>query len=111
MKEYQVGGIIYALSKTQPKKENNLPDISSMKSMVHEPVVITEEVKTEGYQPRFNFRNTSQNQENSRQTSIETPIVQHKPEIKNLIFDLVGNKNPIVTSTTLTETSSSNKDI
>ena len=111
MKKYQVGGIIYALSKTQPKKENNLPDISSMKSMVHEPVVITEEVKTEGYQPRFNFRNTSQNQENSRQTSIETPIVQHKPEIKNLIFNLVENKNPIATSTTFAETSSLNQDI
>lgn len=111
MKEYQVGGIIYALSKIQPKKENNILDISSMKSMVHEPVVITEEVEMEGYQPRFNFRNTSQNQENSRQTSTETPIVHHKPEIKNLIFDLVENKNPIATSTTLTETSSLNQDI
>ena len=93
MKRYQVGGVIYALSKIQPKKENDLPDISSMKSMVHEPVVITEEVETEGYQPRFNFRNTSQTQENTEQSqAVEIPIIQHKPAVKNLVFDLFEDK-------------------
>ena len=93
MKKYQVGGVIYALSKIQPKKENDLPDISSMKSMVHEPVVITEEVETEGYQPRFNFRNTSQTQENTEQSqAVEIPIIQHKPAVKNLVFDLFEDK-------------------
>jgi len=94
MKKYQVGGIIYALSKIQPKKENNLPDISSMKSMVHEPVVITEEIETEGYQPRFNFRHARQTQENTEQSqAVEIPIIQHKPAVKKLVFDLFEDKN------------------
>lgn len=106
MKKYQVGGIIYALSKIQPKKENDLPDISSMKSMVHEPIVITEEVETEGYQPRFNFRNTRQTQENTEQSQIVVPIIQHRPEVKNLVFDLFGdNSSNISTSSNL------NKDV
>ena len=109
MKKYQVGGIIYALSKIQPKKENNLPDISSMKSMVHEPVVITEEVETVGYQPRFNFRNTSQAQENTEQSqAVEIPIIQHKPAIKNLVFE---DKGPDPQTHNVTTTySNSNKD-
>ena len=109
MKKYQVGGVIYALSKIQPKKENDLPDISSMKSMVHEPVVITEEVETEGYQPRFNFRNTSQTQENTEQSqAVEIPIIQHKPAIKNLVFEDKG-PDPQTHNVTTTH-SNSNKD-
>lgn len=113
MKKYQVGGIIYALSKIQPKKENDLPDISSMKSMVHEPVVITEEVETEGYQPRFNFRNTLQTQKNTEQSqTVETPIIQHKPAVKNLVFDLFEDKgsNPQIHDATTTP-SNSNKGV
>lgn len=108
MKKYQVGGIIYALSKIQPKKEDNLLDISSMKSMVHEPIIITEEIETEteGYQPRFNFRNTRQTQENTEQSQVVVPIIQHRPEVKNLVFDLFGdNSSNISTSSNL------NKDV
>lgn len=106
---YQVGGVIYALSKIQPKKENNLPDISSMKSMVHEPVVITEEIETEGYRPRFNFRNSSQTQENPEQSqTTEIPVIQHRPSVKNLTFDLFENKSFTIPTT---EIDSSNKSV
>jgi hypothetical protein len=113
MKRYQVGGVIYALSKIQPNKENDLPDISSMKSMVHEPVIITEEVETEGYQPRFNFRNTPQAQTNTEQSQdVEIPIIQHRPAVKSLVFDLFKDKgsNPQTHDVTTTP-SNSNKGV
>lgn len=107
-RKYQVGGIIYSPLNFQTPK-NDIIDISSIISSVHQPIAVDEGVRVEGYSPRFNFNRYNERvsepvvetvtDENDSPISAVTPVIPITPI--NVSFAR-SKINPIVNPSTIT---------
>lgn len=107
-RKYQVGGIIYSPLNFQTPK-NDIIDISSIISSVHQPIVVDEGVRVEGYSPQFNFNRYNERvsepvvetvtDENDSPISAVTPVIPITPI--NVSFAR-SKFNPIVNPSTIT---------
>lgn len=80
--KYQVGGVVYRLLQSVKDKVNEKIDIPKIKSIVHDPISVSEDVEIKGYVPQYTFKKSAE----------ETP--ETKPEIATLSFDF---KTPALT--------------
>lgn len=81
-RKYQVGGVIYEILKLNKPSIEKL-DIKPIKSMIHDPITIEEEVVIDGYKPQYQFNKDSND-------SNENPmLVTHseKPPVTKLVLD------------------------
>lgn len=107
-RKYQVGGIIYSPLNFQTPK-NDIIDISSIISSVHQPIAVDEGVRVEGYSPQFNFNRYNERvsepvvetvtDENDSPISAVTPVIPITPI--NVSFAR-SKINPIVNPSTIT---------
>ena len=107
-RKYQVGGIIYSPLNFQTPK-NDIIDISSIISSVHQPIAVDEGVRVEGYSPQFNFNRYNERvsepvvetvtDENDSPISAVTPVIPITPI--NVSFAR-SKFNPIVNPSTIT---------
>jgi hypothetical protein len=87
-RKYQVGGIIYSPLNFQTPK-NDIIDVSSIISSVHQPIAVDEGVRVEGYSPQFNFNRYNERvsepvvetvtDENDSPISAVTPVIPITP--------------------------------
>lgn len=110
-RKYQVGGIIYSPLNFQTPK-NDIIDVSSIISSVHQPIAVDEGVRVEGYSPQFNFNRYNERvsepvvetvtDENDSPISTVTPVIPITPINASFARSKI---NPIVNPSIITSPS------
>lgn len=120
-RKYQVGGIIYSPLNFQTPK-NDIIDISSIISSVHQPIAVDEGVRVEGYSPQFNFNRYNERvsepvvetvtDENDSPISAVTPVIPITPinvSFARSKFNPIVNPSTIISPTVSIITSNNSK--